>query len=234
MADVKSGDTVVPGDQLCVIEELSPRFGTYEKDGVVFAATAGSVSMDFKDRSISVLSPDGKIKLPLPVQGDILVGEILSGYEKRSIVHILKVNGENAFSGLEGTILISDVTRRYVNSMHDVVRPGDIIRGVALNTHETPVKIGLVGSDFGVISAKCIKCGNPLTLTTHNNMICLHCDNRETREVAKDYGIQFGLEARPDLAPRRSSYDDRRGGDRRYDDRRGGRRDDRRRDSRRR
>ncbi len=28
MADVKSGDVVVPGDQLCVIEELSPGFGT--------------------------------------------------------------------------------------------------------------------------------------------------------------------------------------------------------------
>ncbi len=234
MADVKSGDIVVPGDQLCVIEELSPSFGTYERDGVIFAATAGSVSMDFSDRSISVRNPNGKIKLPLPVKGDTIVGEIISGYEKRSIVHVLKINGENTYSGIEGSILISDVTRRYVNSMHDVVRPGDIIRGVALNTHEIPVKIGLVGSDFGVISSKCIKCGNPLTLTTHNNMICLRCDNRETREVAKDYGTQFGLEARPDLAPRRSSYDDRRGDDRRYDDRRGGRRDDRRHDSRRR
>ncbi len=34
MADVKSGDIVVPGEQLCVIEELSPSYGTYEKDGI--------------------------------------------------------------------------------------------------------------------------------------------------------------------------------------------------------
>lgn len=78
-------------------------------------------------------------------------------------------------------------------------------------------------------------------------MFCLRCENRETREVASDYGQHFGLEARPDLAPRRRSYDrddryDRRGGgryegrsrggDRRYGDRgRGGRdqRNDRRR-----
>lgn len=67
-------------------------------------------------------------------------------------------------------------------------------------------------------------------------MFCLRCENRETREVASDYGQQFGLEARPDLAPRRRSYDrdrydrrdDRRGGGR-YDSRgRGGdRRSDR-------
>ena len=239
MADVKSGDTVVPGDQLCVIEELSPSFGTYEKEGIVYAATAGSVSMDFSERSISVLDPKGKTKLPLPVQGDIIVAEIISGYEKRTIINVLKINDEHSFSGFEGEILIGDVTRRYVNSMHDVVKAGDIVRGVALNTHEIPVRVGLVGSDFGVILAKCIKCGNELTLTTHNNMICLRCDNRETREVAKDYGIQFGLETRPDLAPRRRSYSDRRGGDRRGGDRRGGdrrggRRNDRRRDSRRR
>ena len=66
MADVKSGDVVVPGDQLCVIEELSPSLGTYEKEGIVYAATMGSVAMDLKDRSISVVSPDGSLKLALP------------------------------------------------------------------------------------------------------------------------------------------------------------------------
>ncbi|MCK5266112.1 MAG: RNA-binding protein, partial [Candidatus Thorarchaeota archaeon] len=50
MADVKSGDIVVPGEQLCVIEELSPSYGTYEKDGIVYAAAPGAVSMDLKER----------------------------------------------------------------------------------------------------------------------------------------------------------------------------------------
>lgn len=239
MADVKSGDIVVPGEQLCVIEELSPSFGTYEKEGVVYSATAGSVSMDLKDRSISVLGEDGSVKLQLSVRGDVLIGEVFSAYEKRAIVKLVKRNGETLFTGLEGEIQISNVTRRYVNSMLDVVKPGDVIRGTALDTHEMQVSIGLVGPEFGVILAKCSRCGTPLTLTTHNNMICLHCENRETREVTKDYGTMFGLEARPDLAPKRRSYDDRRGGDRRggdrrQGDRRGGRRDDRRGDSRRR
>ncbi|TFG06825.1 hypothetical protein EU522_01300, partial [Candidatus Thorarchaeota archaeon] len=86
---------------------------------------------------------------------------------------------------------------------------------------------------------------NDLTLTTYNNLICLRCDHRETREVTKDYGQMFGLEPRTDLAPRRRSYDDRRqdrerrGSGGRRDDRRYGSRDRRdggrsRRDSRRR
>ncbi len=237
MADVKSGDTVVPGDQLCVIEELLPSYGTYEKDGVVFSATAGTVSMDLKDRKISVFDPSGGMRLALPVEGDIIVGEVTSVYDQRAEVTIAKRNDEYFLSGLVGEIHISNVTRRYVKSMHDVTKIGDIIRAVSLSTHIIPVELSLVGTEFGVIYSECVKCGAPLTLTTHNNMVCLRCEYRDTREVAEDYGQQFGLEPRPDLAPRRRrydrrSYDDRRRGGRRSSDRRGDRSSDRR-DSRR-
>jgi len=221
MADVKSGDTVVPGDQLCVIEELSPGFGTYEKEGIVFAATAGYVEMDLKDRSMNVVGLNGHLRLPLPVKGDILIGEVTNAYEQRAEILFVKRNGEDFHSGLLGEVHISNVTRRYVKSMHDVLKPGDIVRAVALNTHEIPVRVSLVGPDLGVLVGSCSKCGNKLTLTTYNNLICLRCENRETREVAKDYGVMFGLEIRQDLAPKRQPrrYDDRRG-DRRYEDRR--------------
>ncbi len=234
MADVKSGDIVVPGDQLCVIEELMPSYGTYEKEGIVYAAAPGTVSMDLKDRSIRVVSPDGTMKLALPIAGDILMGRITHAFDQRAEVLIVRRNDKDIHSGLLGEIHISNVTRRYVKSMLDVLKQNDIIRAVATNTHGIPVKLSLVGQELGVVFANCSKCGNPLTLTTHNNMFCLRCENRETREVASDYGQAFGLEARPDLAPRRRSYDrDRqdhrgggryesrgRGGDKRYGDRR--------------
>jgi exosome complex component CSL4 len=232
MADVKSGDIVVPGEQLCVIEELSPSYGTYEQDGIVYAAAPGAVSMDLKQRSISVLDTDGKMKLALPVIDDILVGEVVNAFESRAEIAIVRRNDEDFHSGLVGEIRISNVTRRFVKSMHDVMRATDIVRAKAMNTHEIPTELSVVGPDLGVILAKCSRCGNPLTLTTYNNMFCLRCENRETREVASDYGQHFGLEARPDLAPRRRSYDrdqydrrdDRRGGGR-YDSRdRGGER----------
>ncbi|MFX1559442.1 MAG: exosome complex RNA-binding protein Csl4 [Promethearchaeota archaeon] len=249
MADVKSGDIVVPGDQLCVIEELMPSFGTYEKDGVVYAAAPGQVDMNLKERSIRVLSPGGGMKLALPEKGDILMGEATLVFDQRAEIRIVRINDEDYHSGLVGELHISNVTRRYVKSMQDVLKQNDIVRAAALNTHEIPVELTLVGPDLGVVFGVCTRCGNALTLTTHNNMFCLRCENRETREVANDYGVRFGLEARPDLAPRRRSYDrrqydrdDRRGrGGRRYDgprrrggDRRGRRGDDRRRSDRRR
>lgn len=242
MADVKSGDIVVPGDQLCVIEELMPSYGTYEKEGIVYAAAPGMVTMNLKNRSISVVNTDGRMKLALPIEGDILMGEVSHAFEQRAEVVIVRRNDKDIHSGIVGELHISNVTRRYVKSMLDVLKQNDIIRAVALNTHEIPVKLSLVGQDLGVVLAFCSKCGNALTLTTHNNMFCLKCENRETREVVKDYGLSFGLEARPDLAPRRKSFggrrfdgDDRRGrGGRRYDGQRrdGNRRDDRRGDSR--
>jgi exosome complex component CSL4 len=249
MADVKSGDIVVPGDQLCVIEELMPSFGTYEKDGIVFAASPGQVDMNLKERSIRVVSPDGAMKLALPMQGDILMGKVTLVFDQRAEVRIARINDEDYHSGLVGELHISNVTRRYVKSMQDVLKQNDIVRAAALNTHEIPVKLTLVGPELGVVFGACTRCGNSLTLTTHNNMFCLRCENRETREVANDYGLRFGLEARPDLAPRRRAYeprqydrDDRggRGGGRfdgprgRGDDRRERRGDDRRRDDRRR
>ncbi len=223
MADVKSGDIVVPGDQLCVIEEFMPSFGTYEEDGVVYAATSGEVAVDFKRREIKVVDPDGSVRLSLPMQGDIMLGEVLNTYDQRAEVSLVRRNGEDLHNPLVGEIHISNVTRRYVKSMYDVLKPGDIVRAKAINTHEIPVQLTLVGPDLGVILAKCGKCGHPLTLTTYNNMICLQCENRETRETANDYGRRFGLEVRPDLAPRRRSYRGPPRGDRReYSDRRRG------------
>jgi len=220
MADVKSGDIVVPGDQLCVIEELMPSFGTYEKDGVVYAASPGKVEMDLKERSIRVMNPEGGMKLALPVKGDILVAKVTLVFDQRAEVRIVRINDQDYHSGLVGELHISNVTRRYVKSMQDVLKQNDIVRAAALTTHEIPVKLTLVGPELGVVYGECTKCGNSLTLTTHNNMFCLRCENRETREVANDYGLRFGLEARPDLAPRRRSYEHRR-----YDrDDRGGRR----------
>ncbi|MBD3405542.1 MAG: hypothetical protein GF411_05325 [Candidatus Lokiarchaeota archaeon] len=215
MADVKSGDVVVPGDQLCVIEELSPSLGTFERDGVVYAATFGGVSIDFKERSIQVLSAEGNDKLSLPVEDDILMGEVTNVWDQRAEVSIVKRNDENALSPFVGEIHISNVTRRYVKSMRDVLKPQDIVRARAISSQTIPTELSLVGKDFGVILGKCVRCGNVLTLTSHNNLICLRCENRETREVAKDYGQRFRLETRPDLAPRRRSRSDRRYSDRR-------------------
>ena len=210
MADVKSGDVVVPGDQLCVIEELSPGFGTYEQEGIVYAAASGAVHIDLKERSIKVLEGDGSVRIALPMKGDTLMGEVVNAYEQRAEVSLVKRNDVDVPSPFLGEIHISNVTRRYVKSMFDVIKPGDILRAMATNTHTIPVQLTLVGPKLGVLLAKCSKCGNSLTLTTGNNLVCLRCENRETREVAADYGQRFGLEPRPDLAPRKRSYDEKR------------------------
>ncbi|MFW9845774.1 MAG: exosome complex RNA-binding protein Csl4, partial [Candidatus Thorarchaeota archaeon] len=124
MADVKSGDVVVPGDQLCVIEELMPGFGTYEEDGIVYAATSGGVAIDLKGRSIKVVNVDGRLKLALPVKGDIVIGEVTNAWEQRAEVTIVKRNDEYTLSPFIGEIHISNVTRRFVKSMSDVLQKG--------------------------------------------------------------------------------------------------------------
>jgi exosome complex component CSL4 len=209
-ADVESGDIVSPGDRLCVIEELSPSYGTYEDDGIVYAATMGKVAMNLKERTIEVLSKEGRKKLSLPVEGDILIGEVDRVYDQRGEIRVVKRNDDYLYNALPAQIHISNITRRYVKSLNDVMVEGDLIRAKSLSTHEMPIEISIVGSDYGVILAKCKKCGNALTHTKYNNMICLRCEQRATRTVASDYGERFGVESRPDLAPSRKSGRNRR------------------------
>ena len=157
LADVSQGDVVLPGDRLCVIEELSPSHGTYEEQGIVYAATLGGVDIDLKSRSISVRNPEGSVQLHLPVRDDILTGEVIRVFDQRAEVSIVRRNGKDLLSALQAEIHISNVTRRFVKSMHDALRQGDIIRAVALNTHTIPVELSLVGQDLGVLFAKCVK-----------------------------------------------------------------------------
>ncbi|MFO7837132.1 MAG: exosome complex RNA-binding protein Csl4 [Candidatus Thorarchaeota archaeon] len=209
-ADVESGDIVAPGDRLCVIEELIPSHGTYEDEGVVYAATMGKVAMNLKERKIEVLSKEGRKRLSLPVEGDTLIGEVDRVYDQRAEVRVVKRNEEYLYNPYPAEIHISNITRRYVKSLNDVMVAGDLIRAESLSTHEMPIELSIVGSEYGVILAKCKKCGNALTHTKYDNMICLRCENRATRTVASDYGERFGVESRPDLAPSRRSGRNRR------------------------
>ena len=51
----KSGDFVLPGDALGVTEEFIPSEWTYEEEGKIRSLVAGTVSVDNKNKKISII-----------------------------------------------------------------------------------------------------------------------------------------------------------------------------------
>ena len=46
----QTGDVVLPGDRLGVIEEFIPGSGTYEEEGVIFSSIQGQINLDMEKR----------------------------------------------------------------------------------------------------------------------------------------------------------------------------------------
>ena len=207
MVKVKDGDFVILGEKLGIIEEFISKQGTYEEDGIIYASIAGIVHIDKIEKSISV-TPAKFNDLSLPKKGDIVLGLVENVFEQRAEVSIVRVNNKDILVPITGEIHISNVTTRYLKSIHDALTIGDIIRAKVISTHVLPVSLSIMGSTFGVIRATCVNCGDYLRILKGNTLICPTCRNRERRAIAKDYGIMFGISRkRKEVSRHENSYD---------------------------
>jgi len=70
----KSGDFVLPGDALGVTEEFVPSEWTYEDKGKIRSLVAGTVSVDNKNKKISIIP---KTSSPSMLRnGVVVVGQV--------------------------------------------------------------------------------------------------------------------------------------------------------------
>ena len=181
----KSGKLVVPGERLGVIEEFIPDFGTYVKDGIIFSKVIGRALVDLISKKVSVypLFSD----TVLPKISSIVIGQVGNAQSDNVLVKIFKV-GSKALSGVvTGIFHISDVQERYVNSMSDVVKPGDIIRAKVISNKNKAYHLSTKDSGLGVLYAFCSRCSHILEPKRYD-MRCPNCGNIERRKFALDYG----------------------------------------------
>jgi len=181
----KSGQLVVPGDKLGVIEEFEPGPGTYVEEGTIYSLTTGRALMDVLNKKVSVYP--GVRASGVPRVGSIVLGQVLEVQSKQATVRIFQV-GNRVLSGFfSGLLHISDVSPRYVESMYDVCKAGDIIRAEVVSDKNRIFHLSTNERDLGVVYAFCSRCGNVLSLRKFR-MRCPECDNLERRKPAQDYG----------------------------------------------
>jgi exosome complex component CSL4 len=181
----KSGHLVVPGERLGVIEEFVPDSGTYVKDGVIYSKIVGRSLVDLQNRRVSVYpAVDGAI---VPKLSSTVLGQVGNAQSDNVLVRIFKVGNKKLSGDFGGILHISDVSDRYVNSMNEVCKPGDIIRAKVISEKNRIFHLSTNDKNLGVVDAFCSRCGNLLE-PERFELRCPKCGNIEKRKMAPDYG----------------------------------------------
>lgn len=181
----KSGQVVAPGDKLGVIEEFTPGSGTYEYEGTIYSAATGRALMDLLNKQVSVY-PKAHIT-NVPHVGSTVIGQVSEMQSKQATIRIFQV-GDRSLSGFfSGLLHIGDVSPRYVESMYDVCKAGDIVRAKVISEKNRVFHLTTNDKDLGVIYGFCSRCGHSL-MQKRFIMRCPECGNSERRKTAIDYG----------------------------------------------
>jgi len=180
----RSGQFVVPGDRIGVIEEFMPGPGTYVRDGILYSKITGRVLLDMLNKRASVYPLVRRVAVPRV--RSIVTGQVADVQSKFALVRIYKVEEKVLPGFFTGVLHVSDVSHGYVESMFDACRTGDILRARVISTKNRVYHLSTAEDMLGVIYALCSKCGH-LLIPKRRMMKCVKCGNVEKRKIASDY-----------------------------------------------
>ncbi|MGD0159561.1 MAG: exosome complex RNA-binding protein Csl4 [Candidatus Bathyarchaeia archaeon] len=185
LGEQKIGQLAVPGDRLGVIEEFIPDAGTYVKDGVIYSKVIGRILIDLVHRRVSVHQLIGPSKVP--ALGSTVLAQVSNAQSDTAGARIFEIGGEEINGVFTGILHVSDVALRYVDSMYDVCKAGDIIRAKVVSEKNRTYHLSTKDKNLGVVYAFCSNCGTLLE-PRRQGMHCPKCGRIEKRKTASDYG----------------------------------------------
>jgi exosome complex component CSL4 len=184
----KSGDFVFPGEALGVTEEFLPAEWTYEEGGKIKSLVVGVVSVDEKNKRISIIP---KTNTPSMLKiGTIVDGEISDVRGQRALLLIKGIKGKERSLPISfmGGIHISQAQKGYVSKLTEEFRIGDIVEAkVKKIIGIDNVDLTTAEDDLGVIKAMCTKCRQFMRKSNKNEVICINCGSKEKRKLSIDY-----------------------------------------------
>ncbi|MBI4043721.1 MAG: exosome complex RNA-binding protein Csl4 [Candidatus Diapherotrites archaeon] len=182
---------VFPGQHLAVEEEFVGGLNTYADDqGNVAPVIMGEPEFNQSLREVHVTSKIAPVK-PLEV-GSVIWGKVALVKENAVIITLLHAekDGEpRKFGGLNGTLMVSRVSREFVKDLGDYFRTGDLVKAKVMQLTAYAIELSTDAHDLGVIKGFCVKCRSPLHLFD-NKLKCTSCGNNETRKVSSEYALR--------------------------------------------
>ena len=183
--ELKSGDLVVPGQKIAVIEVYMPGPGTYTENGIVYSSIIGEVRIDNKEKRVYVMPKEEKPSLPQ--KGDIVLGSISMVRKQMAIADITNKPGYKPTTDFEGMIHISQVSKNYLENLSDAFKVEDKILAEVIDDERIPFVLNTAAPNLGVILAYCSECGNVLK-PVGRRLQCMQCRTIENRKISSKYG----------------------------------------------
>jgi exosome complex component CSL4 len=175
----------MPGERLGVIEEFIPDSGTYVIDGVIYSKIIGRSLLDLQNRRVSVYPvTDGAV---VPKVGTVITGQIGNAQSDNVLVKIFRIGKKKLTGNFGGILHVSDVSDRYVDSMSDVCKTGDIVRAKVISEKNQISHLSTNDKNLGILYAFCSRDGTLLEQQRYD-LKCPKCGNIERRKMAPDYG----------------------------------------------
>lgn len=181
---IKSGQFVIPGDKLGVIEEFIPGRGTFVKNGDIYSQISGHALINHETKQVSIYSRAKSVKIPKI--GSLVLGDISQSQDKVAFVRILGVGNILLNKPFTGVLHVSFVTKFYLKSIHDAFKVGDVIVARVIGDQNYPVQLTTAERDLGVIEAHCCQCGAVLKFD-RQQLICQICGRVERRKISDVY-----------------------------------------------
>lgn len=184
---------VLPGQELGVIEEFLPADNCYEdeENGTVVAAALGHLKVEKHQASVAP-----KRKIFVPKRGSIALGMVAEIRKQTASIEIAHFKVGNVFKDMRtryvATLHITNISDRYVRSMHDAVRPADwvLCKIIKYNPADGRMDVSLFGSrQLGVIYAACFQCNAEISKVVKRSLVrCSACGTTQSRTLSTDFG----------------------------------------------
>jgi len=182
----EKGNIVFPGDLIGTSEEYTPKIGTYVDKGNIYASNSGIVSINTKERSISV-TPVTNTPPYLHV-GDIVIGQVTDVKDSVALVEIAGIKGRGEreiVNADQAAIHVSNVKDAYVKELYYEFAPFDIVKARVLDLRN--MRLTTINKELGVMKAYCSNCRTVLK-KDNGKLKCPRCERTETRKISSDYG----------------------------------------------
>ncbi len=187
--NVQTGDFVLPGDLIGVVEEFIPSDGVYgDDDGDIKSLIVGKVSIDEKNKRVFVIPEAGFP--PALKRNTTILGQVTEVKGQKALVkiHGIKGNSRQLQVSFIGSIHISQVQKSYLARLTDVFHIGDIIEAKVTKVMGLDaVDLKTSQKDLGVVKAMCTRCRHYMFQSGRTEVKCPNCGHRERRKLSINY-----------------------------------------------
>jgi len=170
-------NSVLPGDEIAVIEEYEAGSNACDDGHVVRATVIGETETDKKERLVSVKKHK---PISVPEKGDIVIGTVEAVMGSMIAVLINYINSKPVKAQVECICATRSIRKKNVALVKDLVKLKIIghLNGAIHATMQDP--------ELGVLFTKCRKCGMDVK-PLRDIVKCVECGWTDDRKLSTDF-----------------------------------------------